>query len=166
MRVVLISILAMGSLIGYSTPVQAQGTLLTGEMASSNDLLGGPWSCTTAVPAMMGQPAHTDQVTVTFDVVPGNVIHDHVAGTTYTGDDYFGYSPRMKMYWSVSADNQGSHGSATSTDAKTYTGTSSMGSMAMNVTSTYSRVSAGNITLHEVVSGNGEQEVFDSNCKR
>jgi hypothetical protein len=107
-----------------------------------------------------------DQVTLTFDAVPGNGLHDHVSGSTYTGDDYFGYSPKTKMYWSASADNQGTHGSATSTDAKTYSGTSSMGATSMSVTSTYARVSANNITLHEVVSGNGQQLVFDSNCTR
>ena len=166
MRMLLVSILAIASLIGQSTPAQAQSAALTGEMVYGNDLIGGPWSCTTAIPAMMGQPARTDQVTLTFDVVPGNVLHDHVSGIVYSDDDYFGYSPKMKMYWSASADNLGNNGSATSTDAKTYTGTSSMGSMTMSVSSTYARVSASNITLHEVVSGNGEQQVFDSNCTR
>jgi hypothetical protein len=166
MRILLGSILVICSLIGQSSPAQAQSAALTGEMVYGNDLIGGPWNCTTAIPAMMGQPARSDQVTLTFDVVPGNVLHDHVSGITYTGDDYFGYSAKMKMYWSASADNQGTHGSATSTDAKTYTGTSSMGPMNMSVTSTYGKVSAGNITLHEVLSGNGEQLVFDSNCTR
>lgn len=166
MRIFLVSILAIGGLIGHSSPAQAQGATLTGEMAYANDLIGGPWNCTTAIPAMMGQPARKDQVTLTFDAVPGNVLHDHVSGSTYTGDDYFGYSPKTKMYWSASADNQGTHGSATSTDAKTYSGTSSMGATSMSVTSTYARVSANNITLHEVVSGNGQQLVFDSNCTR
>ncbi len=166
MRILLVSILAITGLMGLSSPVQAQGAALTGEMAYANSLLGAPWNCTTAIPAMMGQPARTDKVMVTFDAVPGNVLHDHVSSSTYTGDDYFGYSPRMKMYWSASADNQGTHGSATSTDAKTYTGTSSMGPMNMSATTTYAQVSAGNATMHEVLSGNGEQLVFDSNCTR
>jgi hypothetical protein len=166
MRILLVSILAIGAFIGHPTAAQAQANTLTGEMAYANALVGGPWNCTTAIPAMMGQPAHTDQVTVTFEVVPGNVYHDHVASSTYVGDDYFGYSSKMKMYWSTSTDNQGGHGSATSTDAKTYTGTSAMGPMNMNVTSTYGIASASSISLHQVISGNGQQLVFDSNCTR
>jgi hypothetical protein len=166
MRILLVSILAIGAFIGHPTAAQAQANTLTSEMAYANAIVGAPWNCTTAVPAMMGKPAHTDQVTVTFDVVPGNVLHDHVAGTTYTGDDYFGYSAKMKMYWTTSADNQGGHGFATSPDSKTYTGTSAMGPMSMNVTSTYAMTSASNISLHQVISGNGEQLVFDSNCTR
>jgi hypothetical protein len=166
MRILLGSILVIGSLIAPSSPAQAQSAALTGQMVYGNGLIGGPWNCTTAIPAMMGQPARSDQMTLTFDVAPGNVLHDHVSGITYTGDDYFGYSTKMKTYWSASADNQGTHGSATSADAKTYTGTSTMGPMSLNVTSTYGQVSASNITLHEVLSGNGEQLVFDSNCTR
>jgi hypothetical protein len=166
MRVLLVALIAIVGVIGHSSPVQAQGALLTGEMTYANNLIGGPWNCTTAIPAMMGQPARTDKVTVTFDAVPGNVLHDHVSSSTYTGDDYFGYSPRMKMYWSASADNQGTHGSATSTDAKTYTGTSSMGPMNMSVTTTYAQAGASNATMHEVLSGNGQQLVFDSKCTR
>jgi hypothetical protein len=166
MRILLVSILVLGAFIGRSSPAQAQGSALSGEMAYGNALTGGPWHCTTAVPAMMGQPAHTDQVTLTFDAVPGNVLHDHVAGSTYTGDDYFGYTSKMKMYWSTSADNQGGHGFTTSTDGKTYTGTSAMGPTDMNVTSTYGKGSAGNLTLHQVVSGNGQQLTFDSSCTR
>jgi hypothetical protein len=152
--------------MGNSSPAHAQGSALSGEMAYANSLLGGSWNCTTSVPAMMGQPAHTEQVTVTFDAVPGNVFHDHVASSSYVGDDYFGYSSKMKMYWSTSADNQGGHGFATSTDAKTYTGTSAMGPTSMNVTSTYAIVSASSIGLHQVMSGNGQQQVFDSHCTR
>jgi hypothetical protein len=166
MRILLASILAIGAFIGHSAAAQAQASTLTGEMAYANALVGAPWNCTTAVPAMMGKPAHTDQVTVTFDVVPGNVLHNHVASAAYTGDDYFGYSPKMKMYWTTSADSQGGHGFATSPDSKIYTGTSAMGPMSMNVTSTYAMTSASNISLHQVVSGNGEQLVFDSHCTR
>lgn len=166
MRILLVSIFVLGAFIGRSSPAQAQGGALSGEMVYGNSLVGGSWHCATAVPAMMGQPAHTDQVTLTFDAVPGNVLHDHVAGSAYTGDDYFGYTSKMKMYWSTSADNQGGHGFTTSTDGKTYTGTSAMGPMEMNVTSTYGKGSAGNITLHQVLSGNGQQLTFDSSCTR
>ena len=162
----LICMVAIAAFFGHLNPARAADSTLTGEMASSNSLLGGPWSCSTKLPAMLGQPAHTEQVTLTFDVAPGNVSHDHVAGATYAGDDYFGYSPKMKMYWSTSADNMGGHGFATSTDGKVYTGTTSMGSSNMSVTNTYAQVSPSNITLHQVLSGNGQQFTIDSACTR
>lgn len=162
----LICMLAIGAFSGISSPAQAQSGMLTGEMADSNALLGGPWNCTTAVPAMMGQPAHTEKVMLTFEVVPGNVFHDHVSGSMYAGDDYFGYSSKTKTYWSASADNEGSYGAATSTDGKTYTGTSSMGPVSMSVTSTYGRVSDSKITLHQIMSGGGQQATIDSSCTR
>ena len=140
-------------------------TALTGPMATSNYLMGS-WSCTTKLPAMMGQPAHTEQATLTFDAVPGNVLHDHVSSAEYAGDDYFGYNDKMKTYWSASADNSGEHGAATSTDGKTYTGTSTLGPMTMNGTSTYTKVTDTNITFHEVLSGGGQQATIDSACTR
>jgi hypothetical protein len=168
MRVFFASVvmLAIATLIGYSSSARAADGTLTGQMATMNDLTGGSWSCSTAVPAMQGQPAHTDQATVTFEVVPGNVMHDHVAGTTYSGDDYYGYNLKSSTYWSTSADNMGGHGFATSTDGKTYTGTSSMGPSSMNVTSTYARVAANKVTVHEVLSGNGENTSIDTACTR
>jgi hypothetical protein len=162
----LIATLVIVAFIGYSRPALAADTMLTGQMATMNALLGAPWSCSTSVPAMMGQPAHTDQATVAFDVVPGNVIHDHVSGATYTGDDYYGYSSRMSTYWSTSADNMGGHGFATSPDGKTYTGTSSMGPATMNATTTYTIVAPNKATVHEVLSGNGENASIDSSCSR
>jgi hypothetical protein len=144
----------------------ADDTMLTGQMASFNRMLGGAWSCTTAVPAMHGMAAHNEQATLTFEVAPNNTLHDHVAGTTYMGDDYFGYSTRMSNYWSSSADNQASHGMATSTDGKTFTGTSSMGMMSMNVVSTYGFTNANSASLHQVMSAGGQQMVFDSTCTR
>jgi hypothetical protein len=162
----LISTLVIVALIGYSRPALAADTTLTGQMATMNALLGAPWNCSTSVPAMMGQPAHTDQAMVAFDVVPGNVIHDHVLGATYAGDDYYGYSSKMSTYWSTSADNMGGHGFATSPDGKTYTGTSSMGPATMNVTTTYTIVAPSKATVHEVLSGNGENASIDSSCSR
>jgi hypothetical protein len=151
---------------GYSSPAKAADSVLAGDMTYANYLLGGPWNCTTAVPAMMGHSAHAEHVTLTFDVVPGNVLHDHVSASDYSGDDYFGYNPKTNTYWIASADSAGNNESATSADAKTYTGTSSMGGMSTNVTSTYAKVSASSVTFHEVVSGGGQQEIFDSTCTR
>jgi hypothetical protein len=168
MRVFLAFICALMvvALVGYSRPALAADTMLTGQMATMNALTGAPWSCSTSVPAMMGQPAHTDQATVTFGVVPGNVIHDHVSGAPYVGDDYYGYSSKMSTHWSTSADNMGGHGFATSPDGKTYTGTSSMGPATMNVTSTYTIVGPNQATVHEVLSGNGVNASIDTTCSR
>jgi hypothetical protein len=149
---------------GGAARVSAQ-TALTGQMASVNDLIGS-WNCTTKLPAMMGRPAHTEPATVTFEAVPGNVLHDHVTSAEYSGDDYFGYDGRTKTYWSASADNSGAHGAATSPDGQTYTGTSTLGGVTMNGTSTYSKVSASQIGFHEVLSGGGQQMTIDSTCTR
>ena len=104
---------------------------------------------------MGNQAAHTDQGTATFDVVPGNVVHNHVSTTAYSGDFYFGYSDRTNSYWQTNADNMGVHAFLTSTDGKTYTGTSSMGPMSMQDTVTYAKVSPNKVTVHEVLSGRG-----------
>ena len=63
---------------------------LTGQMAAVSYLLGAPWNCTANVPAMGDMPAHTDHLTVAFDVAPHNTMHDHVTGADYMGDDYYG----------------------------------------------------------------------------
>jgi hypothetical protein len=161
-----IAALAFAALALHSIPAPAQGDALTGNMAPFSYLLGGPWNCSTSVPAMGSQPAHTDQGTATFEVVPGNVVHNHVATPMYSGDFYFGYSTRMNSYWQTDADNQGGHAFLTSTDGRTYTGTSSMGPMSMQDTVTYAKLAPNKVTVHEVISGTGQQAVFDSVCAR
>ncbi|MGA8532706.1 MAG: hypothetical protein WB615_01210 [Candidatus Tumulicola sp.] len=159
-----IGVLALAAFSGMA-PARAADATLTGQMAPFSYLVGS-WNCTTQVPAMNGQPAHSEPTTVTFEVVPGNAFHDHVASADYAGDDYFGYADKMKTYWSASADSTGAHGTATSPDGKTYTGTSAIGPMSMTVTSTYTRVSENNVTFHEVISGAGQQATIDSSCTR
>jgi hypothetical protein len=155
------------AVLAFVAPGQARAAdaALTGAMEPFNYLVGS-WNCATQLPAMNGQPAHTEQATVAFEIVAGNVFHDHVSSPQYAGDDYFGYNDKMKMYWSASADNQGAHGAATSPDGKTYTGTSMMGPVTMNLTSTYTKVSPTNVTLHEVITGGGQQATIDSSCTR
>jgi hypothetical protein len=160
------SVLAIAAALAMAPSARAAGDALTGNMQGFSYLLGGAWNCSTSVPAMGGQPAHTDQGTATFEIVPGNVVHNHVATPTYSGDYYFAYSTRMSSYWQVSADNMGGHAFLTSTDGKTYAGTSSMGPMSMQDTVTYTKVSPSNVTVHEVISGSGTQAAFDSTCTR
>lgn len=138
---------------------------LTGNMQPFSYLLGAPWNCSTSVPAMAGQPARTDQGTATFEVVPGNVVHNHVSTPNYAGDFYFGYSTRMSTFWQADADSMGGYSFMTSTDGKAYTGTSSMGPMNSPATVTYAKVSDSKVTVHEVLSGS-MPVTFDSICTR
>ena len=162
----LILTLALAGFITTTSSARAAGADLSGSMAPFSYLLGAPWNCSTNVPAMGNQAAHTDQGTATFDVVPGNVAHNHVSTTAYSGDFYFGYSDRTNSYWQTNADNMGVHAFLTSTDGKTYTGTSSMGPMSMQDTVTYAKVSPNKVTVHEVLSGGAPQATFDSVCTR
>ena len=147
-------------------PLVARGQSLNGQMAPYGYLIGAAWNCTTNVPAMGGQPAHTDQGTATFEVVPGNVVHNHVATTTYAGDFYFGYSTRMSSFWQTNADSFAGHAFLTSTDGRVYTGTTAMGPMSAQDTVTYTKVAPNKVTVHEVVAGSGPQVVIDSVCTR
>lgn len=147
-------------------PLSANAQALTGQMAPYSYLIGAAWNCTTNVPAMMGQPARTDQGTATFEVAPGNVVHNHVVTPTYAGDFYFGYSTRMSSFWQTSADSYGGHGFLTSTDGKVYTGTTSMGPMGAQETVTYAQMAPNKVTVHDVVTGQGPQTVIDSVCTR
>jgi hypothetical protein len=168
MRVLLASLCAtaFAASLLHPVPARAAESTLTGDMSGFNYLLGEPWGCTTSVPAMGDQPARTDVLTVAFDVAPSNVLHDHVSGGNYMGDDYFGYSTDMSNYWSTSATNGATHGFATSTDGKTFTGTSWMGSTTMSVTNTYTKVGDNAVKMHQVVSLGGRQLNFDSTCTR
>jgi hypothetical protein len=158
---VAIALATAGSML-HASPARADD--LTGKMAPFAYLVGKPWSCTTSVPAMMGRPARTDQATANFDVAPGNVVHNHVQGSAYSGDFYFGYSDRMSTYWQTSADNMGGHSFLSSTDGKTYTGTSSMGLQSMQDTTTYAKLAPTKVTVHEVVSNGSSSETFDTVC--
>jgi hypothetical protein len=158
--------LALAAFLVQVAPADAQGAALTGNMAPFSYLLGAAWNCTTNVPALGAEPARTDRGTATFEVVPGNVIHNRVATATYSGDYYFGYSDRMSNYWQVSADNMAVHAFLTSSDGKTYTGTSTMGTLAMQDTVTYTKVAPNKVTVHEVLTGSAPAATFDSVCTR
>jgi hypothetical protein len=166
MRTSLYAAVALSIFASVFAASPARADDLTAKMAPFSYLLGAPWNCTTNVPAMGGQPARTDQGTATFDVAPGNVVHNRVQTTTYAGDFYFGYSDRMSTYWQTSADNIGGHGFLTSSDGKTYTGTSSMGPMSMQDTVTYGKASENKVTVHEVLSGGPMAGTFDTVCTR
>jgi hypothetical protein len=168
MRIVLTIIGAIGAtaLIAYTSPARAANDSLTGKMAAFSYLIGGTWNCTTNLSAIEGQPARTDQGTATFDVVPGNVVHNRIVSGNYVGDYFFGYSSKLNVYWQVNASNLGTYGFQKSLDGKSFAGTASMGSESMQDTVTYTKVSPTDVTVHEVSSGGGRQETVDSACLR
>lgn len=160
--------LAAASLLGlvaFGGRVEAAGAL-TGKMEMFNYLIG-TWSCSTNMSAMGKQPAEKGQSTVAFDIVPGNVFHDHVSAAHYADDDYYGYSAKSATYWDTSADNTGGHAYATSQDGETYTGSSWQGSSSMHVVSVYKKVSPTKVTVHEVITdSNGQKGTFDATCTK
>jgi hypothetical protein len=168
MRVLLASLCATAFAVSilHPAPVRAQTTGLTADMSGFNYLLGLPWGCKASIPAMGDQPARTDLLTVAFDVAPGNVLHDHVSGEHYMGDDYFGYSLDMHDYWSTSASAAAVHSFMTSTNGKTFTGTSWIGSITLNVTNTYARVGDNAITMNQVISEGGREFTIENTCTR
>lgn len=154
------------SLVALAGPATARAAdQLTGPMASMS-AMAGTWTCSTSVPAMAGRPARVDAVTLALEVVPGNALHDHITGTGYSGDDYFGYNDDAKVYWSVSDDNSGTHGSATSTDGHTFSGTDSMGPLQMSGKITYTLTGDSKLAVHEVLSVGGHDVAIDSDCHK
>ncbi len=156
---------AVAALLVGTTPAIAAGEL-TGKMSAFGYLLGAAWNCSTSVPAMGDMPAHTDRGTATFEVAPGNTVHNHVSTPNYSGDFYFGYTDKMGMYWQVDSDNIGGHAFLTSSDGITYNGTSSMGPLSMQDTVTYAKLAPNKVTVHEVLTGSAPTATFDSVCTR
>ena len=153
---------AMAGSVLYASPVRADD--LTGKMALYNYLTAKPWNCTISFSAMGDMPAHTDQATATFVVVPGNVMHDHVQSPMFVGDFYFGYSEPTNSYWQADANNMSFHTFLTSSDGRTYSGTASLGPSSMQDTTTYSKLASDRVTVHEVTSGGPMAATYDTIC--
>ncbi|MBV9027710.1 MAG: hypothetical protein JO311_03775 [Candidatus Eremiobacteraeota bacterium] len=165
----LIAVFAVFVVAGSAGVARAQETTpaaLTGKMQPFSYLLGNPWNCTTNVPAMGSMAAHTEQGSGMFEVGPGNVVHGHVSTAMFMGDFYYGYDARSNMYWQTSADSMAGHAFLTSTDGRTYSGTTAMGPMSAQETVTYARASDNKITVHDVMSIAGQQSVTESVCTR
>jgi hypothetical protein len=139
---------------------------LTGKMALFNYVFGSPFNCTANTPAMGGQPASTDKSTVTFDVVPNNVMHVHIAGTMFVGDQYFGYSTKANTYWSTSSGSDGTASAETSADGKTYRGSMNMGPMSGTVQDVYTRVTNNHATVRSTASIGGQSGTTTVDCTR
>lgn len=154
------------SVVAFALPGAARAAgQLTGPMASLN-AMAGTWTCATTVPAMGGRPSRVDTVTLALEVAPANTLHDHITGADYSGDDYFGYTDDAKVYWSVSDDNSGTHGAATSTDGRTFTGTNTMGPIQMSGKITYTLTGDSHLTVHEVLSVHGTDVPINSDCHK
>jgi hypothetical protein len=154
------------AVLGLALPQRAAAAdALTGKMDIFNYAIG-TWTCTANVPAMESRPAQTVRVTATFEAVPGNAVHEHVAGPDYSGDDYIGYSNEGSIYWIASADNSGEHGAATSSDGKIFAGTRSLGPISMTGTTAFTKVSETDFKIRQVISGQGHQFTLDSECRR
>jgi hypothetical protein len=165
MRFLYVSIVTLAC-VGFAAHPGRAADALTGEMAGYNFLLGGPWTCTSNVPSIMGMPARTDTLTGTFDVVPRNVLHATFASADFHGDEYFGFSKRFNNYWSAEADSHAIHGFAMSVDGKTFTGTSYLGTGSMSDVSTYTKLSPTQTAMREVLSGNGNSFTIETTCRR
>lgn len=161
----LAALLAMPLLIAAPAFAQTSATL-TGKMAAFNYVFGSPFNCTANVPAMGGQPAHTENTTATFDVVPNNVMHVHIAGTQFSGDQYFGYSTQGNTYWSTIAGSDGSAGTETSTDGKTYRGSMSMGAMNGTAEDVYNRTDNNHVAIRSTATIGGQTATTTISCSR
>ena len=162
MRAFFISIAAVVTVLtAQVTPAEAASGTLTGKMANDNWLLGTSWSCTTKN-VTAGKPARSGHATVTFDVAPGNVLHDRVSSTNFLLDEYSGFNSPSKAYWDVQADSTGSHTYATSADGNTYAGQFWDGNSSSKTTFTYAKASSNELTVHQVSPG----QTFDADCTR
>ena len=122
-----IPLLLAAAFFAFSRPAAAQTAPLTGEMTSFTYLIGGSWSCTTTVPATSASNAYTERAAVTFELAPGNTIHEHGVSDKYAFDRYFGYDAGQRTYFSTNADNRGNFGYLSSTDGVRYTGREHVG---------------------------------------
>jgi hypothetical protein len=150
----------------FAGAASAQSATLTAKMAPFNYLLGTAWTCNVSVPAMMGQPAHTEKSTVTFDAAPNNAMHVHIVTQSFTGDQYFGYSTRQNVYWSTSANSMGQSLTQTSSDGKNYTGSAAMGPTSVMVHDTYSKIADNHMTFQDTAAVNGQNYVTNGDCTR
>ncbi len=166
MRIFTASVLLAGLFTTGAALAQTPAGTLTGKMAPFNYVFGAPWNCTANVPAMGGEPAHTENSTTTFDVVPNNVMHVHVASPQYAADQYFGYSAQGNAYWSTTSDSMGAAAAETSPDGKIYKGTISMGQMTGTAQDTYTKVSDTKVTIHSSATIGGKAYTTEVSCSR
>src|SRR6185437_722197 len=145
---------------------QTSANNLTGKMAPFNYVFGTPFNCTSNVPAMGGQPAHTENTTATFEAVSNNVLHVHIAGSEFVGDQYFGYSTQGNTYCSTSAASDGSASVETSADGTSYRGSMNMGPMSGTAQDVYSKTDNNHVSIRSSATIGGQTAATTISCSR
>jgi len=107
--------------------LQNSTTELTGKMAIYNSLLGHAWTCTAGLPAMSGQPAHTEKDKVTFSIAPQNVLLIEVSSLQFAGRNFIGFDSKSNQYWRTEMGVFGGLMRETSADGTNFSGKSSLG---------------------------------------
>ncbi len=144
---------------------------LTGKMVIYNSLLEAPWTCTTQLPAMGDQPAHTETATVTFTKAPQNVMAVEVSSPQFAARNFIGFDAKSNQYWRTEIGVYGGIMRETSADGVNFSGISSatttMGSGWEPVRSILAPVQPDGTTSDtEFFTRNGVELKITSVCKR
>ncbi len=59
---------------------------------------------------------------MTFDAPAGSVLHAHLTAGTFDAHLYYGYDSRLKRYWAITANSDGTQLQQTSPDGAFYSG--------------------------------------------
>ncbi len=166
--VICFGLLFQGQTPRRSAPVSTLSSRsLTGKMAIYNPLLGAPWTCTAELPAMSGQPAHTETSKVTFSVAPQNALLIKVSNPQFEGRNFIGFDSKSNQYWRTEMGVFGGIMRETSADGINFSGQSTMGGAWEPVRSVLSAVQAdGSSTDTEWWTRNGTELTFTNRCTR
>ncbi len=140
----------------YALPAVADGEMLTGKMAMYRDLLGAPWTCTLG----------TSKYVAAYSAMPANTLHGHLYSKDSSEDEYFGYDPKRKLYWTDSADSNGATESQTSLDGVTFVGTLNDGSATSKSTNVYTIGNTHKWTVRARGSSAGQPYDVSATCVR
>jgi len=104
-----------GSQVAVASPER-----LAGKMTVFGPLLGDSWICYVRTPRIGRHQAEYFRSTTSFNVVAGNVLHEHSAEPHAEGDDYYGYD--QNTYWHTNIDSRGSYFFESSSDGRHFSG--------------------------------------------
>jgi hypothetical protein len=136
-------------------------------MAIYNSLLGAPWTCTADLPAMSGQPAHTEKDKITFSIAPQNVLQIEASNPQFEGRNFIGFNSKSNRYWRTEMGVFGGIMRETSADGTNFSGKSTMGETWEPVRSVLTAVQAdGSSSDTEWWTRNGIELTFTSRCTR
>lgn len=128
---------------GFVRAASADQSMMSSSTGIPKDhaFLLGTWNCSVKLPAMMGHPASVDHGVMTISVSPMMSLHSHVAAKDYMSDSYEGYDMKTKTHWLTTADTTGQVSSETSTDGKTFNGTTWSGGSASSIRDVQTKIS-------------------------